>query len=179
MSGMAVAGPRARRGASSDRRRLPGPEYVTRVTFDAPLPFVFRWCTDYGPSDPALANDRFVRRVIERRRRRVVFEDLEPLDPGWSWARYVVTLVPPDRWHMDSIGTHRHVVGDYSLSPIAEGRTRFELRYRREPGLLEFHKVTKTVRDPEDLRTWLHFKRGLEKEFRASRRDRTARASRS
>ena len=165
------------RDTASARRRLPGPEYVTRITFHAPLAFVYRWCTDYGPSDPALAKDRFVRRVVERSRRRVVFEDLEELDDGWSWARYIVTLLPPDRWHMESLGTHRRVVGDYSLSTAPNGRTRFELRYRREPGLLDFRKVAKKVRDAEDRRTWMHFQRALERDFRAARRTRTGRPS--
>jgi hypothetical protein len=158
-----------------DRRKLPGPEYVTRVTFDAPLSFVFEWCTDYGSQDARLGGDSFQRRVLERGRGRVVFEDLEETETGWSWCRYVVTLQPPDAWHMDSVGTHRHAVGDYKLLPTADGRTRFELRYRREPGLLEFRRVPKKERDPEDRNTWRSFQRALEKDYRASRRRTDAR----
>ena len=33
-----------------------------------------------------------------------MFEDLEDTPDGWSWARDVVTLRPPNRWHMESGG---------------------------------------------------------------------------
>jgi hypothetical protein len=147
---------------------------VTRVVFDAPLPFVFRWCTDYSPIDPKLEGEAFTRRVIERGRRRVVFEDIQAMESGWSWARYTVTLLPPDRWHMDSVGNMRHVVGDYTLASTSDGRTRFELRYRREPGLVKFRRVPKKERGPEDLRIWRNFKRALERDYRASLRGKRA-----
>ena len=155
-------------GGGEVRRSWPGPEYVTRVTFDAPLAHSFRWCTDYSAIDPQLEKEEYARRVLERGPRRVVYEDLASTKAGWSWARYVVTLQPPDRWHMESIGTARCAVGDYLLTPLSGDRTRFELRYRRKPGLLPFRRVPKKERDPQDLVTWLHFKRALEKDYRAS-----------
>jgi hypothetical protein len=157
------------------RERLPGPEYVTNVTFDAPIDYVFRWCTDYTPNDPKLGGRTYARRVVERGPDRVVFEDLDELPKGWSWAHYTVTLFPPDHWHMDSIGSHRHAVGDYTLRSEPGDRTRFELRYRREPGLLPFERIPKAERDPDDLALWTRWKRALEREYRASRRGRARR----
>ena len=160
---------------ASARRKLPGPEYVTRVVFDAPLEFAFRWCTDYGPGDPGLEGGGYYRQVIERSRNRVIYEDLQPNRRGWEWARYEVTLLPPAGWDMDSIGTQRHAVGDYRLTRRPDGRTAFELRYRREPSLRPFRRVPKSERDPEDHATWRGFGRALERDYRASRRSRRGR----
>ncbi|HTT25438.1 MAG TPA: hypothetical protein VMH90_00550, partial [Thermoplasmata archaeon] len=69
---------------TTERRSLPGPEYVTRVTFHAPIRFCFRWCTDYRASDPQLEGGGYARRILERHRDRVVYEDLAKLPNGWS-----------------------------------------------------------------------------------------------
>src|SRR6266566_8705164 len=60
---------------------------------------------------------------------RVIFEDLEENEDGWDWGRDVVTLLPPNRWHMDGVGNRRDVTADYVLSPLPDGRTRFDLRW--------------------------------------------------
>src|SRR6266480_7786524 len=51
----------------------------------------------------APGGERYERRIIERSARRVVFEDLADTKEGWLWNRDVVTLRPPNRWHMDGI----------------------------------------------------------------------------
>src|SRR5438309_936549 len=44
----------------------PGPEYRIRVSFRAPIDFVFAWCTDYTPGDAALEKETYQRKIIER-----------------------------------------------------------------------------------------------------------------
>src|SRR5438309_12068066 len=60
----------------------PGPEYRIRVSFRAPIDFVFAWCTDYTPGDAALEKEAYERKIIERTSRSVVFEDLEESKDG-------------------------------------------------------------------------------------------------
>ena len=67
------------------------------VTFRAPLRFVFLWCTDYQPSDSKLEKEDYVRKMIERTSRRVIFEDLQEMRDGWSWQRATIFLYPPNR----------------------------------------------------------------------------------
>ncbi|MGI0156308.1 MAG: hypothetical protein ACREDE_09305, partial [Thermoplasmata archaeon] len=111
--------------------RWPGPEYHVKAEFEAPLPFVFTWCTDFDPHDDRREKDHYTRKVIERTSRRVVYEDLVDSRRGWNWARHDVTLRPPDRWHSDSVGSHRSLTIDYVLTPIGADRTRLDLRWRR------------------------------------------------
>src|SRR3990172_3354806 len=109
------------------QQRTWSPEYHIRVAFRVPLDFAFAWCTDFSPQDAGLEGESYRRKIVERTPRRVVFEDLEESDAGWEWSRDVVTLLPPNRWHMDGIGNHRDVTADYVLSPLPNGRTRLPL----------------------------------------------------
>src|SRR6266550_3230412 len=80
----------------------------------------FAWCTDYTPDDAKLEGESYQRKIIERSRRRVVFEDLEETKDGWVWGQDVVTLLPPDRWHMDGVGNRRDVTADYKLTKLPD-----------------------------------------------------------
>ncbi len=159
--------------AQRDRPRWVGPEYRVRVAFRVPLDFAFAWCTDYTPSDGKLEGESYERKIIERTSRRVVFEDLEETKDGWDWGRDIVTLQPPNRWHMDGVGNRSDVTADYVLSALPDGRTRFDLRWRRRPKTPEARKLTKAQREASTTRAWKRFAAAMERDYRRSRRRRT------
>ncbi len=144
------------------RRVRTGPEYRIRVSFGVPLDFAFTWCTDYTPEDASLEGESYQRKIIERTSHRLIFEDLEESDDGWNWSRDVVTLRPPNRWHMDGIGNRRDVTADYVLSPLPDGRTRFDLRWSRRPKVPEGKKLTKADREASTMRAWKRFAAAME-----------------
>jgi hypothetical protein len=150
------------------RSRWPGPEYHVNVSFRAPIDFVFAWCTDYTPMDAALEKEAYERKVIERTPRRVVFEDLEDSESGWDWSRAVVTLRPPNRWHMDAVGNNRDVVADYLLSSLPNGRTRLDLRWKRKPKVPDAKRRTRAEREASATRAWHRFATALEADYRNS-----------
>ncbi|MGQ0797735.1 MAG: hypothetical protein ACT4OI_07740 [Methanobacteriota archaeon] len=153
----------------SARRSWTGPEYRIRVTFRVPLDFAFDWCTDFTPHDPSLEGESYERKIIERTARRVVFEDLEESESGWIWSRDVVTLRPPNGWHMDGIGNRRDVTADYVLSRLPDGRTQLELRWRRRPKVPETEKLTKAQREASSTRSWKRFGAAMVRDYRGSR----------
>jgi hypothetical protein len=150
----------------------PGPEYHVTAVFRAPLAYVFAWCTDFDVHDDRREKDRYTRKIIERTPRRVVFEDLVDSDQGWNWARHVVTLHPPDRWHSDSVGTHRTLTIDYVLTRLPRDRTRLDLRWKRRRTALATTKVSKRVIEKSATQAWRHFANELEKDLRKSRKQR-------
>ena len=153
------------------RRNWAGlPEYRVRVSFGVPLDFAFTWCTDYTPEDASLEGESYQRKIVERTPRSVIFEDLEDSDSGWNWSREVVTLHPPNRWHMDGIGNRRDVTADYVLSPLPDGRTRFELRWRRRPIVPDVKKLSKAEREASTMHAWKRFGVAMERDYRRSRR---------
>jgi len=142
--------------------------YEIRSVFRAPLSFVFAWCTDYSAEDARLENESYLRRIVERSQRRVVYEDLEDTPQGWSWSRHSVTLRPPNRWRSDSVGNYRTWRLDYTLRPLTGGRTELTLRgVRRATGLAS--KNPPKAKLERSMRTsWAHFGRALEADYRKS-----------
>ena len=156
--------------ASSSRRGWTGPEYRICVTFRVPLKFAFGWCTDYTPQDASLEGESYERKVVERTHRRVVFEDLEESEGGWIWSRDVVTLRPPNRWHMDGSGNRWEVTADYVLTGLPNGRTQLALRWRRRPSVPERERPTKAEREASTTRAWKRFGAAMERDYRRSLR---------
>jgi hypothetical protein len=148
--------------------RWPGPTYVVRATFRAPLDFVYRWCTDYTPQDARYEKEEYTRKILRRTRREVVYEDLWEGPDGWFWSRHVVRLQPPDRWHSDSVGSHRAMSLDYSLSTLPGGRTQMVLKARRRPYGVGGKNPPRAKWEVPVARSWVNFGRALEKDYTKS-----------
>jgi hypothetical protein len=152
--------------------------YVVRTTFRAAMPFVLRWCTDYTPEDAGLEGEKFRRRVLERARRKVVYEDLDDLTGGWFWSRWVVTIHPPDRWHGSAVGNYRCWEIDYRLRPRGADRTELTIRGRRTPCLLGSENPPKAELERDLAKTWKRLSRALEADYRKSAGKRAGRGRR-
>ena len=154
----------------------PPPVYEMETEFDAPLPYVYRWCTDFSSKDGALAGETYERRILKRSKRRVIFEDLWSEPDGWRWRRYEVVLRPPRGWRADSVGNVRDAQTDYRLTALPDGRTHLFLRMRRRPGSRSTRNPAKRVLEREVEALWKHLAKNLEKDYRRSKR--TARGRR-
>ena len=151
-------------------REWVGPQHRIQVTFQVPIAFAFSWCTDFSSEDGKLAGESFRRKVVQRTPRRVVFEDIEESRDGWIWSREVVTLRPPNRWHMDGIGNRRDVTADYLLTSLPTGGTLLDLRWRRRPNVPGAGKLTKAQREASALRSWKRFASAMERDYRQRQR---------
>jgi len=149
--------------------RWPAPTYEVRCEFDAPLEFVYRWCTDYTPEDARYESEEYERRILRRSRGEVVYEDLEETARGWVWSRHVVRLMPPSRWHSDSVGSHRSASLDYRLSRLPGGRTRLVLKVRRRPTPIGGKNPSKSQWERYVSLSWARFRRALERDYRKTR----------
>jgi hypothetical protein len=140
-------------------------------TFDAPLPYVYRWLTDFSSEDPALENGNYRRKIIERNRRRVVFEDLTERKTGWEWYRSTVTLHPPNGWHAELTGNVPSWSLDYRLSADSPERTRITIRFeiRRRPGIRGEEIPSKAEAERLMHGFWRSFARSLDRDYRRTR----------
>ncbi len=151
------------------RVHLPGPVYRVEIDFRAPLNYVFRWLTDYRTDDAKREGERYERRVLERSRSRVVFEDLESDADGWAWARVWVTLRPPNAYHAERRGNRREWSVDYRLSSRGPAITHLSFRGRRR-GLVPEKRLSRAQRERVLDGMWQHFRRALEADYRKAHR---------
>ena len=149
-----------------------------RTTIHAPLPFVFRWCTDYSAEDGRLAQERYTRRLLERGPRQVLFEDLEETPRGWVWKRTHVDLHPPDHWHAESEGNYRYYRLDYRLQARPDGSTELLLRGERRATALGGRNPSRARLQRELRALWARLGRALEREYRGTLRRSGARGPR-
>jgi len=152
--------------------RWPSPVYRIRVEFDAPMSFVYRWCTDYRPDDGARAGERYERRILRRTTREVVYEDLWWEKDGWRWRRYRISLRPPDRWHADSHGNIREARIDYHLTELPGQRTRLDFEMRRRPAPGRPGQPSKRTLERELRTLWGRFSAELARDYRRGHRSR-------
>lgn len=148
--------------------RWPPPVYRIRTELDAPLDFVFRWCTDYATNDGKLSGEPYERRIISRTPERVVLEDLWWTSDGWKWRRSDVRLSPPDRWHSDSVSNIRDASIDYRLTTLPGGRTRLLIVMHRRPGSIRPVQPPRAVLEAEIGRLWDRIGASLAREYRRS-----------
>ena len=100
----------------------------------------------------------------EKKIDRDLFEDLEETDSGWVWSRDVVTLRPPNRWHMEGVGNRRDVTADYLLTSLPDGRTRLELVWWRQPKP-PGKRIPRAQREKETRRAWKRFAAAMEQDY--------------
>jgi len=150
--------------------RWPRTEYRVATVLRVPLPFAFRWCTDFRSDDARREGETYERRILERTARRVVYEDLESTPAGWRWSRHVVTLRPPNRWHSESVGNYRDAKLDYVLTQLGPDRTRFELIWKRRASALGGRPPSRRSVERSTLHAWRQFAAQMEKDYRRSRR---------
>lgn len=144
--------------------------YRYRITFDAPLPFVYRWCTDFDPGDARLEGEEYERKILVRNGRKVVYEDLSEMkEGGWYWKRQLVDLRPPDRWTCRSIGNYRIFDLDYRLRERPGGRTELDIRARRTPTGIGGPNPTAAGFQQMMDDSWVQFRKNLERDHRKRR----------
>lgn len=146
--------------------------YEFRSQFQAPVRFVFDWCTDYTPEDPVLEKDNYTRRILSRTSRKVVYEDLSDSPDGWMWSRQQVSLHPPNRWHAEAMGNHRTWSIDYELVERARGVTEMLFRGERRATFPGEKNPPKARLEGELRQSWKNFAKALERDYRAHQKSR-------
>ncbi len=135
-----------------------------------PVPFAFRWCTDYRVDDSRRSREHFQRHILEKTRSKVVYEDLWSEGKAWGWRRQVVRLEPPNHWHADSYGNVRHADVDYRLTELPGGRSRFDLVMKRRPSPAYPRQPSRAAWTADLQHMWTNYHRAMVRDYRAAQR---------
>ncbi len=108
--------------------------YHLSKIIEAPMPFVYEWCTDFREDDGKLTGSTRERKILEKTKTRVISSQSYMENGKESGQVSIITLKAPNAWHLDTAGnTREQETGDYKLTRLGKSRTRldmvFEVRY--------------------------------------------------
>jgi hypothetical protein len=99
-------------------------------TVNAPLGYVYRWCTDLV-YDPVETSGEPERRLLRKTKRTVIFVELyEGSDGRQRVGTDILDLRPPSAWHLEYFGEDNDEIGDYRLKKLGSKKTEILMRFR-------------------------------------------------
>jgi hypothetical protein len=140
--------------------------YKVSATFNAPLGFVYSWCTDFRSDDLGMIGLKNARNLHEKTDRRVIWTvEGKKLESGTDPVR-VVWLRPPSSWHLETCGDGSEV-GDYKLTSLGKNRTRLDMVFT------ETYWNKKNVPSKKELKAeaadhWEKYGKYLEQDYKKS-----------
>ncbi|MGI0091118.1 MAG: hypothetical protein ACREBS_05370 [Nitrososphaerales archaeon] len=103
------------------------------VEINAPLKFVFEWSTDFAEDDPKLIGSVRQRHILAKSSKRVIFAQTWNDDGGrLRVTANIVTLKPPDSWHLEMYESERSETADYKLERLTKESTLLQLTFKNK-----------------------------------------------
>jgi len=140
--------------------------YKLSQTFNAPMDFVFNWCTDFREDDGKMIGSKAKRTFLERTDKRIVWTTEYREDNKNKEGVRAVWLRPPNAWHFDTCGDGREV-GDYKLTSKGKTKTKLDMVFR-----VTYDKGEKVTGRREwekgGQKDWKVYARYLEKDYKSS-----------
>jgi hypothetical protein len=140
--------------------------YSTSVAFNAPLSFVYVWCTDFQNDDLRMIGSKNRRNIHEKSEKRVIWTVEGMRLPTKTEPVRVVWLRPPDAWHLETCGDGSET-GDYKLTAIGRKKTRLDMTFT-ETNVSKAALQSREDYIGETLEHWRHYGKQLERDYQES-----------
>lgn len=102
---------------------------VSRI-IRAPLAFAYAWCTDFREDDSQISGQQRRVAILERTPSRFIMSTKSESHGRTVTAARIVTLKPPNAWHLDWIGDEHDETADYKLAQVDTGTTRLNMAFK-------------------------------------------------
>jgi hypothetical protein len=130
---------------------------------DAPLKFVFNWCTDYREDDNELTGSKAQFKILQKTSHRVIYLRTFELDGKTLTAVKMVTLRPPKSWCLDQVGEDEDVIGVYRLTRVGPEKTRLDMKFTEKYKISD--APTKEQNRNQTDQMWNKYVTALEKDY--------------
>ena len=145
------------------KKRIMKATYRVSKIINAPLRFVYDWCTDLREDDYKMTGSKSRRTFLEKSGRLVVYAIRYPSRGKIKHAVNIVTLRPPRGWHLDSYGEEDNEFGDYLLTKLGPRRTRLDMVFTEHWKTASVPPKAEYVKD--SIRIWDKYAAALEKDY--------------
>jgi hypothetical protein len=147
---------------------------ISRV-INAPLPFVYAWWTDFREDDPTITGQRRTISILNRSTNRFIMSVRYKSRGRDRTAARIISLEPPDSWHLDWIGDEHNETADYKLTRVGNWKTRARATFE------VINRTPTTISRPGFLKNvdavWDRFLAALESDYREERKRKLGRRS--
>jgi hypothetical protein len=133
----------------------------------APLNYVYNWCTDYREDDNKITGSKTKRIILQKTKRRVIWVSTYKLRGKTMSGVNIVTLRPPNAWHLDSVDLEGDVIGQYKLRKIGDRKTRLSMTFK-----IKYKTASPPTKNEDEKSTsefWDKYVSALEKDYARSR----------
>ncbi|MFI5421228.1 MAG: hypothetical protein ACHQ1H_09710 [Nitrososphaerales archaeon] len=109
--------------------------YRVSKVIEAPLLFVYDWCTDYREDDGKLTGSRRKIRILEKTKSRAIYTSSRVENGKLIGRVSIVSLKPPNAWHLETAGDPlEQYTGDYKLTKLSSNKTRLDMVFDTKYG---------------------------------------------
>ncbi len=133
-------------------------------TINAPLKFAYTWLTDFSEEDPKITGSKSQRTILEKSKKKAVYViNYEGSDGKLKTVVNVVTLSPPDAWHLDQFGIEDNETGDYKLVKLGKNKTRIDMVFKEKwKNIAKIPSIKEQARHTNEI--WDKYVAALEKD---------------
>jgi hypothetical protein len=146
---------------------LKKPVDVVRVskTINAPLRYVYDWCTDYRDDDPQIIDSKRQKKMLEKTKKRAIYVEIyDGADGKQKVAVNIVILKPPNSWHLDFYGEEDYEEGEYKLKSLGRGKTRLDMIFKESWKIADPPSLDEQVEQASKI--WDKYVTALENDYR-------------
>jgi len=133
-------------------------------SINAPISYVFNWCTDFREDDHRLSGQKRRIAILERTGQRFIMSVKSRHGSKMVSAARIVSLAPPDAWHLDWIGDENDETGDYRITRLSARNTRLNATFKVRPKTSNAPKREQMVKSVNFA--WDHYISALESDYK-------------
>ena len=130
---------------------------------NAPLKFVYNWCVDFKEDDPKIWGSRTRRIILQKTKRRVIYMSTLKRRGRTASAVRIVTLRPPNAWHLDLVGQESDEIGDYRLTSLGPRKTSLGITFKVKYKITDAPTKEKDTNETNEV--WDKYIAALEKDY--------------
>jgi hypothetical protein len=140
--------------------------HVVKV-INAPLRFVYDWCTDYREDDNQITGSKAQRKILQKTKRRAIYVSTYERDGKTKIGVNIVKLTSPKAWYLEYVGEEEDETGRYKLTSVGPRKTRLQMSFT------EKYKINNAPTKEEDRKhvdeLWDKYVARLEMEYSATK----------
>ena len=140
-------------------------QFSISKSINAPISYAFDWCTDFREDDHRLGGQKRRIAILERTEQRFIMSIKTRHGTKVISAARIVSLAPPNAWHLDWIGDENDETGDYQLTRLSARKTRLNATFKVKPKTSSAPTKEQMMKSVNSA--WDHYISALENDYKA------------